>query len=124
MSNWNDIRKQAGKTANKAIKRTGELAENAKKYMKLKVLDAKLSAHYEALGRLTYKQIKNGEQLEEKISESIESIDKLRTEWKALNDEIEADKKRRADEKKEKKEQKELKKQEAEEEENSDEAAE
>ena len=124
MSNWNDIRKQAGKTANKAIKRTGELAENAKKYMKLRVLDAKLSAHYEALGRLTYKQIKNSEQLEEKISESIESIEKLRTERKALNDEIEADKKIRAEEKKEKKEQKELKKQEAEEEENSDEAAE
>ena len=45
MANWNEIRTQAGKTANKAIKKTGELADRAKKYMKLKSYDAKLSAH-------------------------------------------------------------------------------
>ena len=97
MSNWNDLRKQAGKAANKAIKKTGELAESAKKYMKLKVCDAKLDAHYEALGRLTYKQIKNGESMAEKIAEAIEKIDKLRAERKAINDEIEADKKKKAE---------------------------
>ena len=102
MANWNEIRTQAGKTANKAIKKTGELADMAKKYMKLKIYDAKLSSHYEALGRLTYKQIKNDEQMAEKIAESIEKIDKLRAERKALNDEIEADKKRKAAEKKSK----------------------
>ena len=102
MSNWNEMCTQAGKTANKAIKKTGELADMAKKYMKLKIYDAKLSSHYEALGRLTYKQIKNDDQMAEKIAESIEKIDKLRAERKMLHDEIEADKKRRAEEKKEK----------------------
>lgn len=99
MANWKEIRTQAGKTANKAIKKTGEIADSASKYVKLKIYDAKLSSKYEELGRLTYKQIKTETSMAERISEVIGEIDTLRAQRKALHDEIEADKKRRAEEK-------------------------
>jgi len=99
MANWKKIRTQAEKTANKAIKKTGEIADSASKYVKLKIYDAKLSARYEELGRLTYKQIKTENSMAERISEVIDKIDILRAQRKALKEEIEADKRRRAEEK-------------------------
>jgi len=100
MADWKEIRTQAESVANKAVKKTGELADIAAKYVKLKVLDAKLSSKFETLGRLTYKQIKSETSMAEKIAEVIEKIDSLRAQRKALNEEIEADKKRRAEQKK------------------------
>ena len=99
MATWKKIRKQAGKVANKAIKVTGEMADGASKYVKLKMLDSKLSSKYEELGRLTYKQIKTENSLAERISVVIEGIDALRAQRKALKEEIEADKIRKAEEK-------------------------
>ena len=99
MATWKEIREQAGKTANKAIKVTGEMADTASKYVKLKMLDAKLSSRYEELGRLTYKQIKSEVSLAERISDVIYDIDTLRAQRKALKEEIEADKRRRAEKK-------------------------
>ena len=99
MAKWKEIRTSAGKTANNAIKKTGELADTASKYVKLKMLEGKLSSKYEELGRLTYKQIKSETSMAERISEVIDKIDSLRAQRKALKDEIEEDKKKRAEKK-------------------------
>ena len=103
MSDFNSFCKKVKKTATKVVKKTGEAADIAAKYVKLQKIDSKLSDRYEVLGRLTYKQLKTGESHAEKIALYIESIDQLRAERKALNDEIEADKARykSADENKE-----------------------
>ena len=92
MSEFNNFCKKVKKTASKVAKKTGEAADIAAKYVKLHRIDSKLSSRYEALGRLTYKQLKTGESHAEKIALYIQSIDQLRVDRKALNDEIEADK--------------------------------
>ena len=92
MSEFNNFCKKVKKTASKVAKKTGEAADIAAKYVKLHRIDSKLSDRYEMLGRLTYKQLKTGESYAEKISLYIQSIDQLRADRKALNEEIEADK--------------------------------
>lgn len=99
MANWNDIKVKVGKAANTAAKKTGEIADTASKYVKLKAVDVKLASKYEALGRLTYKQLKNGGSQAEKISAIIEKLDQLNEQRAAIKEEIEAEKQRRADEK-------------------------
>ena len=100
MANWEEIKVKIGKAANKAVKKTEELADTASKHIKLNSIDGKLSSKYESLGRLTYKQLKSGESQAESISKVINEIDALKVKRKALADEIEADKQRRAEEKK------------------------
>ena len=95
MSGFNNFCKNVKKTASKVVKKTGEAADIAAKYVKLHRIDSKLSDRYETLGRLTYKQLKTGESYAEKIALYIQSIDQLRADRKALNEEIEADKARR-----------------------------
>lgn len=99
MATWKEICTQAEKTANKAIKVTGEIADSASKYVKLKIYDSKLSARYEELGRLTYKQIKTEKSMAEKISGVIDEIDTLRIQRQVLKEDIEEDKRKRAEEK-------------------------
>ena len=94
MSDFNSFCKKVKKTAVKVVKKTGEAADIATKYVKLQRIDSKLSDRYEALGRLTYKQLKTGESYAEKIALYMSAIDQLRADRKALNDEIEADKAR------------------------------
>ena len=94
MSDFNSFCKKVKKTAAKVVKKTGEAADIAAKYVKIQKIDSKLSDRYEVLGRLTYKQLKTGESHAEKIALYIESIDQLRAERKAISDEIEADKAR------------------------------
>ena len=100
MAKWKEIYEQAGEAANKAVKKTGEIATTATKYVKLKMLDAKISSHFEVLGRLTYKQIKSETSMAERIAEVIEKIDSLKAQRKALHDQIEAEKKLREEKKK------------------------
>ena len=94
MSEFNNFCKKVKKTAAKAVKKTGEAVDIAAKYVKLQRIDSKLSDRYEALGRLTYKQLKTGESHAEKIALYIQSIDQLRVDRKNLNEEIEADRAR------------------------------
>ena len=94
MSDFNSFCKKVKKTAAKVVKKTGEAADIAAKYVKIQKIDSKLSDRYEVLGRLTYKQLKTGESHAEKIALYIESIDQLRAERKTISDEIEADKAR------------------------------
>ena len=99
MSEWNDLCKKVKNVADKAVKKTEELADSAAKHVKLHRIESKLSDRYETLGKLTYKQLKTGESQAERIAAYIESIDKLRADRKALQAEIEADRVRREAEK-------------------------
>ena len=89
MADWNGIRDTLGRAANKAVQKTGELADTAAKYVKLKSVDSKLSEKFELLGKLTYKQIKNGESYAERIATVMEEIDVLREKRAAIVAEIE-----------------------------------
>ena len=99
MSSWNEFCDDARRFANKAAKKTGELAHSATLRVKLEATKAKLSGRFETLGRLTYKQLISGETQAEKISEVISDIEKLREEEKELKKQIsEAKKKEEAEE--------------------------
>ena len=91
---WKTFAKNLRTKAKKAAKKTGEATDIAVKDVRLHKMDSKLSERYEALGRLTYKQLKTGESQAEKIALYIESIDKIRADRKALNAEIEVDRAR------------------------------
>ncbi len=99
MSDFNDIYKKVKNVADKAVKKTEELADIAAKHVILHRIESKLEERYENLGKLTYKQLKTGESQAERIAAHIESIDKLRAERKALQAEIDADHARREAEK-------------------------
>ena len=99
MSELNDLCKKVKNVADRAVKKTEEIADSAAKHIKLHRIDSKLSDRYENLGKLTYKQLKTGESQAERIAAYIESIDKLRADRKSLQAEIEADRARREAEK-------------------------
>ena len=80
MASWNELREDVSSLANKAIKKTEELADSASLRIKVKVTETKLKGAYEKLGRLTYKQLRSGISQAEKISEAIATIDSLRDE--------------------------------------------
>lgn len=93
MASWNEIRDDVSRVANKAIKKTEELADSASVHIKLKLTEKKLSSAYERLGRLTYKQLKSGESQAEKISEAIATVDSLRDELASYRKKLEEMKK-------------------------------
>ncbi len=99
MADWNEIKAKISKTTDKVVAKTSEVADIASKHVKLKTMDAKLSGKYEDLGRYYYKQLKNEQSEQDKISKLVGEIEKLTSERKALREEIEADKQRRAEEK-------------------------
>lgn len=105
MANWSEIKGKIEKTTDKVVAKTSEVADIAAKHVKLKAMDGKLSGKYEDLGRYYYKQIKNGQSEEEKINKLVDNIEKLIADRKALREEIEADKQRRAEQKRGKAEQ-------------------
>lgn len=88
MSSWNEFCDDARRFANKAAKKTEEIAHIASLRFKLEGVKNKLSANFEKLGRLTYKQLKSGESQAEKISAVIETIDSLRKEEKEILNEL------------------------------------
>ena len=98
MSSWNEFCNDARRIANKAAKKTGKLAHSASLRLKLESTKNKLSAQFEKLGRLTYKQLNSGETQAEKISEVIALIDSLREEEKELKNQIAACKEEKTEE--------------------------
>ena len=98
MSSWNEFCDDARRIANKAAKKTGNLAHSASLRIKLESTKNKLSAQYEKLGRLTYKQLNSGETQAEKISEIISSIDTLREKEKEIKSQIAACKEEKTEE--------------------------
>jgi hypothetical protein len=98
MANWNGMRTEVGRAANKAIKKTGEVADVAAVYVKIKMAEAKMDGYYTTLGKLTYKQLKTGESQAEKIKPIVDGIDTCRAKISALKAKLEEEKQRRKDE--------------------------
>ena len=99
MADWNSVRMGATRVANKAIRKTGEVADVATVYVKIKMAEAKLEGYYTSLGKLTYKQLKTGESQAEKIKPIVDGIDSTREKIKMLNAKLEEEKQRKKDEK-------------------------
>ncbi len=95
MANWETVRTSVGRAATKAIHKTGEVADTASLYVKLKTAEAKLDGYYTALGRLTYKQLESGESQAEQIAPVIEHIRTTREKIRKLRNDIELDKAKR-----------------------------
>lgn len=89
MADWKKIRKNVTKATNKAIEKTGELADMASMHVKLKTLEAKRKEQYALLGKLTYRQIKHGESQAEKIAPVIEELDALQDKIRSVLTDIE-----------------------------------
>ena len=98
MASWNDIKSKISKTADKVVAKTSEVADSASKHVKLKTMDSKIADKYEDLGRYYYKQLKSEQSQSEKLTSIEAELDKLIADRKALKEEIEADKARRAEE--------------------------
>lgn len=103
MASWNEIRASVGRAANKALKKTEELADTAGMHLKLKNLENKREEKYAALGKLTYRQLKAEETFTEEIAKLIGELDEIREKIRVVKDEIEAAKKAREAEKAQKK---------------------
>ena len=88
MADWKKIREDVKQTANKALKKTGEMADMASLRIKAATIKRKLEKAYEGLGRLTYKQLKTEESRAEEIAAQIEEIDSLRDELAGVAQEI------------------------------------
>ena len=95
MADWNNVRNGVGRAANKAIKKTGEVADVATIYVKIKMLEAKLDGYYTTLGKLTYKQLKTGESQAEKIKPIVDGIDSARDKVHVLAARLDDEKQRR-----------------------------
>ena len=96
MANWNEIKTNVGRAANKTVKKAGELADVASMHFKLKTTKATINDRYEKLGRLTYKQLKTEISQAESIAEVISELDTLREEVRALKEKIESMKKEKS----------------------------
>jgi len=96
MADWKKIRNNVSKATNKAIEKTGELADMASMHVRLKTLEAKRKEQYAVLGKLTYRQLKNGESQAEKIAPVIEELDALQEKIRAVLAEIEIAKAQKA----------------------------
>ena len=103
MANWNNIKTNIGRAANKTVQKAGEFADTASLHFKYKTSKAKLSEKFEKLGRLTYKQLKAETSYAEAIADVIAEIDELREEIDALKAQIEKEKQERKDAKAERK---------------------
>ena len=90
MSKWNDFCTTVGKYANRAVKKTEELADTASLHIKLKGVDVKLCEEYEKLGRLAYKKLKDESfSGAEEIAACMDTIDGLYARQNELKEELE-----------------------------------
>ena len=92
MANWKEIGNGAKRAANKAIQKTGEIADVASMHLRLKSLESKRDEQYELLGKLTYRQLKTGESQATRIAATIEKLDELRAKIRELGTQIEEEK--------------------------------
>ncbi len=95
MANWSTVRTSVGRAASKAIHKTGEVADTASLYVKLKSAEAKLDGYYTALGKLTFKQLESGESQAEKIAPVVDKIRATQAKIRDLRNQIELDKAKR-----------------------------
>ena len=97
MANWSTVKDGAARATNKAIRKTGEVADVAAIYVKIKMTEAKLDGYYTTLGKLTYKQLRTGESQAEKIKPIIDGIDMSREKIRLLREKLDEEKQRRKD---------------------------
>ena len=88
METWNLFKKSAKRAANSALKETSDAADLAGLHIRLKALEARRNEGYEALGRLTYRQLKTGVSQAERIAPVIEDLDSVRAKIKKTNEQI------------------------------------
>ncbi len=88
MAFLDDIKKSATDVANKAVKKTEEIAGVAKLQMNIKMKEAKLSSVYEEIGRLFYNAERNGVDFTSEIAGSILKADTLKVEIACAQAEI------------------------------------
>lgn len=87
MSRWDGIKKGLGVLVDKTASKTRELTDTASLKIKIASKEADRDAEYKTLGRLTYaklKQHKSSDAITERISETIETLDKINAELAGL----------------------------------------
>ena len=89
MSKWREIRYTVKQVANKAVAKTGDLSDTASLHIKLARKEAMLADIYEQFGRVAYKKIKTGADVDRKVKILIEKIDVIRAEIYSLKRAIE-----------------------------------
>ena len=89
MSKWDDFKKTLGNFADKTVSKTRELTDTASLKIKIANKEADRDIEYKKLGKLTYAKLKStekhsAEELTKKISETLDSLDKIIAELEAL----------------------------------------
>lgn len=87
MSRWDEIKKSLGAIADKTATKTRELTDTASLKIKIASKEADRDTEYKILGKLTYSKLKghkSAEAITERISETIERIDKINGELASL----------------------------------------
>lgn len=93
MSKWDEIKKSFVEIADKTVTKTRELTDTASLKIKIASKEADRDAEYKILGKLTYAKLKNhkgSETVTERISETIDRLDKINAELSALKAEEKA----------------------------------
>ena len=95
MSKWDEFKKSLGDLADKTVNATRELTDTASLKIKIANKEAERDLEYKNLGKLAYTklcQLDDGEDLTEKISESLGKLDRIQKELEEL---LEADEMRK-----------------------------
>ncbi|MBE6596919.1 MAG: hypothetical protein E7641_04530 [Ruminococcaceae bacterium] len=95
MANWDNIKANVSKAANKTAKKASELADIASLHFKEKTIKAKINTKFEKLGKLTYMQLKSNISQADAIAVTINEIDELRRDLKEVKAKIEESKRER-----------------------------
>ena len=102
---WNEFRNQAKNVAGRAADRINQSASIASLQLKLSSNERKLSAAYEALGKIAYKHFTEEQDTDvQKVTNAVEAVNAIQAEIKSLKAQIEQLKKQGEEKKEEKKE--------------------
>ena len=102
---WNEFRNQAKNVAGRAADRINQSASIASLQLKLSSNERKLSAAYEALGKIAYKHFTEEQDTDvQKVTNAVEAVNAIQAEIKSLKTQIEQLKKQGEEKKEEKKE--------------------
>lgn len=88
MAFFNDFKRNASDAANKAAKKTNELAAVAKLNMNIKSCESKLGAVYGEIGRLFYTATRSGEDFSTEISNFVMEADKYTADISSLKKQL------------------------------------
>ena len=95
MSKWDEFKKSLGDLADKTVNATRELTDTASLKIKIANKEAERDLEYKNLGKLAYEKLRSatvGDDLTEKISDSLGKLDRIQKELEEL---LEADEMRK-----------------------------